>query len=108
MQPLAVPPRSSHHFAYHQGASPRGTLSPRGTAALENPTAGKSMPFSLSTFLLEAFSFGPQALVSLMGLTFGNNSIAILPNNSLEAANIKPAVYLSGGRINKKPGEGKH
>lgn len=88
-------------FCTPTGSYPQNTLLPH-LPALENPTAGKSTPFSISRFLPMAFSFCPQALVSSISLSSGNRSIAILPNNSLEAANTEPAVYINGRRISKK------
>lgn len=90
VQPLIVSPRSSHLSAHYQELLPDLTFTPL-PPALKNPIAGKSIPFSLSTFVCKVFI-----------PVIKPKSLQWVYNNSPEAANTKPAVYLRGGRINKK------
>lgn len=103
IQPLAIPPRSSHPLHTSRELTPKHTLTPP-SCPRESHCRQVNSFLSLSTFLSLAFSFCPQALVFSMGLASGNNSMAILLNNSLEATNIKPAVYVNGGRKKRNHG----
>ena len=97
LQCLVVPPTSSHPFRHHQELPPDLVLTP--PPALENPTAGKSIFSPSPHFSPWSLALCHQTQISSVGLDSENKSMKIILQKQ---QTIKPAVYLSSRRINRK------
>ena len=97
LQCLVVPPTSSHPFRHHQELPPFLILTP--PPALGNPTAGKSIFSPFPHFSPWSLALCHQTQISSVALDSENKSMKIILQKQ---QTIKPAVYLSSRRINRK------
>lgn len=89
---LSLSSRSSHSFAYQQGADPKHTLTP--------PSCPREYHCRQVNSFFSLHISPPGLLLSSSPSLFNGSSVW---KQSLKAANIKPAAYVNGGRKKKKP-----